>query len=384
MAASIWRYLSSYDRMKDLYNHLEEYGLIRRGQLAKALSSLSEAQLTRFFTEYREKAKRHTPRDGAPAGVMDLYPDSWEEAFPLKTIKQLALYINTLYIHDPFLASADDFDGLHANFHSVIRHAKTRDRLNAFRAEFLKTLTFVLALRPLAQAGIVRIIPTGLLHDKREPGAVYVQDMYGPQGQLQSDGSLKVPQLVLPPAFAEYVRNHVRLHDAHYQNGQLYISATDGVSMGNAFAVEFEGDHQPKVYLLTQVGVDKERHDIAGQRVMTMAFKFNRQVEQNEGTFRNWVIGESQQYIRERMNRLTQDLSLAAQANARFITTQPASADLAGLCLGESPKDEPVVNALLSLKLPYFDDVSIKDLAKARADEAAFVDFQVGARQGLR
>ena len=204
-----------------------------------------------------------------------------------------------------------------------------------------------------------------------------MQDMYGPQGQLQSDGSLKVPQLVLPPAFAEYVRNHVRLHDAHYQNGQLYISATDGVSMGNAFAVEFEGDHQPKVYLLTQVGVDKERHDIAGQRVMTMAFKFNRQVEQNEGTFRNWVIGESQQYIRERMNRLTQDLSLAAQANARFITTQPASADLAGLCLGESPKDEPVVNALLSLKLPYFDDVSIKDLAKARADEAAFVDFQV-------
>jgi hypothetical protein len=45
---------------------------------------------------------------------------------------------------------------------------------------------------------------------------------------MQSDGSVKRPELVLPPAFADYIEQHLKLHDARFKEGQLYITSSEG------------------------------------------------------------------------------------------------------------------------------------------------------------
>ena len=361
--------------MKELFEHLDSFGLGSEVSLENTLRRWGDSELTRFFESYADLASRRSLIYKAELGATDIYPDSTTGLIPHTTIAQLAVYVNRFYIHDPLLDLAQDYFELDTHFERIIRHPEREDRLVEFRRQLASGIGAILRLRPLAEAGIIHITPTQFVRQLREPGAVYSSDMYGPDGQFQASGKIEQPVLALPPRFVEYIENHLRIFPARFEDGQVVIYTDEALKTTRAIAVRFDDETVPRVYCLSSLSVPP--NGAGDERVINMTFNLsNPEGDLDERTFRSWVRGECQKYIRQKLDTLQTDLFLACQAKAHFLTTLQSSHDLAGLSMGDSPSKPVTTNTLLKIELPYLDNVTMHDIANARRDEAAFHDFR--------
>ena len=218
----------------------------------------------------------------------------------MELIRQLCLYANRFYIHDPILLLEDDFWSLDTNIELVMRLKSRGDRISHFRSKVERKLTDLLAVRSLAEAGILHVTPTVFARNRPEPGAIYASDMYGPSGQYQGQREIQSPVLELPPGLTDYINEHLVILPVRFENGRLVIIEDATQKFTNSIAVRFDDGAVPMVFCLLDV-----RHAEKGRLGLKMTFRFAPDDDSMDiATRRQWVLGESQKYIRGRLDDL--------------------------------------------------------------------------------
>lgn len=366
--------------MNNLFSLLDSFGLNEPSSLGERLANWGDEEFQRFFDAYSESAKNRPLVVPSGLGSTDVFPDSASGPIPLELIRQLCMYVNRFYIHDPILLLEDSFLTLDTNFLRVMQSPSREKRLSQFRGKVESDVSGLLALRPLAEAGILHVTPTAFARNRREPGALYASDMYGPSGQLQGEGKIESPVLELAPGLAVYINEHLVVLPVRFEGGRPIILMNEGLKPTNSVAVQFDDCAVPMIFCLTDVRISEKR-----KLVIEMRFDYSPTEDAfDSDTFRHWVLGESQNYVRYRLNDLHTDLYLSALAGAHFLTPVASSRDLATVNLERGSSSNPVLNTLLKLELPFLSGVSLQELAKARQNEAAFNDFRVALDKAFR
>jgi len=363
--------------MRDVYQHLKSYGLAKQGDVERRLGKLSEAELSNFLESYLEVANKRPLAIRAKAGATDIYPDSWAMLMPLELIRQFGIYANRIYIHDPLIEMAHEWPHLHAMVPYVIKFRRRDERIAYYRARLASRIEKILELQPFVESDIIHLAPTELVQHKREPGAMYADDLYGPEGAAEDILELGEKPQQIPPKFVEYCDNHLMVLPAKYVDDEPTILESETLSPRDMIAIRFADDPSPKFYQLGSIVVPPKTSE-TDDRTFIRVFDIEGRRPVDSRTFRHWVEGSKRKTAVERMARLQNDLLLAAMARAKFITNLPVSRDLAQLNLAPTITVEgaDVITALLRLDLPFFENASLSAIAKARQDEAAFEEFR--------
>ena len=146
--------------MNNLFSLLDSFGLNEPSSLGERLANWGDEEFQRFFDAYSESAKNRPLVVPSGLGSTDVFPDSASGPIPLELIRQLCMYVNRFYIHDPILLLEDSFLTLDTNFLRVMRSPSREKRLSQFRGKVESDVSGLLALRPLAEAGILHVTPT--------------------------------------------------------------------------------------------------------------------------------------------------------------------------------------------------------------------------------
>lgn len=347
----------------DIYDHLSAYGFDTLGQVAQRLFKLSDAELTQFFTIYKIRAENHELIIAASMGQIDIYPDSWDASLPPEVVKQLALYANRVYLHDPLLELAVNWKHYKLDLSMLVQYGTEEERTRHYLWQVTEAIELLLALRPLVKAGIVHFTPTFLVQNHRNPGDIYTDDFYG--------NEVSAKPLDLPPAFRQYIRDHLKVVPAQYRERTPVLFVDKTLTPRNTIALFFEGDPSPRIQLLGDTSVSDTE-----EGVIHMHYSLEEQ-QPDEVMFWNWIEGTKRQAIVERLGRLQLDILLAETARAKFLTSLPASKDLAQLGIpNEGSTKADVLTALLKMELPYFNQATFSSIAQARQNEEAFEEFR--------
>lgn len=354
---------------------LESFGL-SSNQVKNRIKDWKEDNFERFFTDYIDSVRTQELVQLADRGSTDVFPDSIGGRLPITMIRQLCIYVNRIYIHDPILDLCEQFNSLDSHFEQIIRTPDRDDRFTNFRLRFEAIVEQFLELQPLITLGIVSVVPTQLVQIKREPGAFYDSDLYGPTGNF-SEGSITPPVMELPPGLADYINSSIRISPASFKDGELLIHQSEGLEKPRRMiAVRFADEVAPMVFCLSSLSLkDKQERD--DQIGFSMEFPLDGSGDNLDAkTFSHWVIGEAQKYVQQRLNELNTNIYLAATARAHFLTTVPSNRELIGIDLNTNDSKGGVLEALLEVDLPYLSNVEISELASARKDEMAFQEFR--------
>lgn len=366
-------------RYTQIYEHFSAYGLAERGTVAKRLAQLAQDELAQFLAIYKRQAEFRWLAKRALAGNTDIFPDSWDTAMNLDVVKQLAIYANRVYLHDRLLELACGWPGREYKLSSLLQFSSPQERERHALLEVAKAIEEMLALRPLVEAGIVYFTPTYLVQDHRDPRGVYLDNFYGDEGSAEALFGEETP-FEIPPAFRTYMRKHFHVIPARWENGRHLLSTSQVLSPRRMIALYFDGDLSPHIELLGHVSASDQE-----EGVIQMHYPFDEQTPPDEVLFWNWVEGTKRKVMTERLKRLQLDCEIAAVAGAKFLTSLPASRDLATLSTGEQvDKGTDPVTALLRMELPYFDRASFGSIAQARRNEVAFEDFRSAFNQAMR
>lgn len=360
--------------MSKLYLHLTEFGLDKKNSVPGIVKNFSQGRLEWFLNLYADEALK-VDLYANELGSTDIYPDSEAGIVPTELVRQLGMYANCFYLHDPLVHLLHKYKTLDSNMLAVAQQPNLRDRIAEFKKELVETVFALLRLRPLADLSYVRFLPT-TLYTHVDPSAVLMSAIYGPDGPVKRENVQP-----LSPAAIEFMQTKMRFLPAELVDGATILHINGELKPSNVIGIQIEGD-DPSIYCLTQL---RPNPDEAKRKAGIPAIYFDPKgrTPPPPEQFHNWINGERERCLRNRMGRLEHDLRTAARANASFLTTLPSSIELANLNLSQSPKENPVLNTLLQLRLPYFDKVSLEDVARARRNEFAFEEFRVALRKSL-
>ena len=358
--------------MQSMYRYLHAQGFVKHDEVGWRVARHTNAQLDRFFESYMTQSAKQLVELETEIGATDIYPDSQEGLIPLIIIKQLALYAHRIYIHDPLLKLAKEWQTRELSPTTLLQHGSLMKAEAFYRASLVENIQHMLTIEPLVQAGVVRIIPSFFTQPYRDPTKAYNDDFFGVEGSAVTILGGPLPP-ELPPSLREFCSDHVHVVPVRYDaDRKPILFASETLTPRRAIGVYFDHDPAPFVYHLGHVEADTQQKGIIHTH-----YSMEEATDIDEAQFWNWVQDTKRRVIDDRVGRLQQDLITAAKARARFLTSSPISKDLAALDLSSTKsRVDPVSTAVLEVQLPYFDQASITSIAKARQDEVAFEEFR--------
>lgn len=349
-----------------LYEFLSSYGLTTPQRVVKIVKNLTLDEVGRFLEKYREIQGDQTlvPRKGP--GFINAFNDSWVSALPSKTIKQLCLFTDTIYLKDPLVEEYYLFKSMNINPAYVLSYPNQESRTDVVRNSLINSLQMLLRLRPLVEMGIVVVLPMQLLAGRKEPGAMYSDSFYGPKKEhLPSFEANPFPTHV-----QMYLESHLMIHPVKYENNSLAIHIDEKLAPTRMISVGFPDDC-PKIFHLFDIQKMDEKTKSFGMYLDI----YGKGKPVDIDTFNNWVEGSCNQYVSERLKVLQTDAQLASETNSRLLTPSKTSKDLLNLICSAGVETDELIN-YIDINLPYFESVTEKSLAKARKNEAAFEEFR--------
>jgi hypothetical protein len=365
--------------MKILYDKLAKLGLKKPKDVDKRIGNLSESEIESFLHEYHEFISKHGKVKRAQIGEVCIFPDSWANPIPLKLIKQLCIYVNRIYIHDPLLDHLLEWKGLNLDPNYVFKYPDKDSKVREFSKGLLETLKGLLILKPLILDEIITLVPSQLVGFQKEPGAIYTDTLYGPKGSFREILKQEDPIEQIPEQLIAYAESNLKVYPAKMIDGIPTLLFREELKDQNMIALMFENDPRPKVYMFFSIIPPK-----GNKRKIQMSFDLNGKAGDIQ-TFKNWVKGSRNEFIFERISNLQKDLYLSELSNSTFLTNVQASSDLASINLDDKSKVSinEVMTTLMNIDLPYFKKVQVEDILKARKNEAAFEEFRIALYKAL-
>lgn len=359
--------------MYDIYKHLFEYGLTKRGEVRKRLTKFSERRLSKFLGLYMELAQKQALVAPRNRNAVDIFPDRAAHELTFDLVQQLAMYANRIYVHDEVVKLAYLWHDLDSVFNHL-RHNTRAERVEYFLDKLAHEVETLLELRPFVEAGIVYLTPSDIPVPKREPMTSSLEDIF------TSDGPAKEwPEI--PTTFQAYCNAHLKVYPARYDARGNPFPLEKPLSLSsprNMIAISFEDDPFLMFYHLFEHDIYHEGLDDGSLEIISH-FDIHGRSSVDPSLFRHWVEGSKRQFFIERMKYLQNDWYLASQAKSRFITNLASSRDLMLLSLGGdvSLNTLDTLGAFLRMELPFFENASPEAVVKARRNEAAFEEFRL-------
>jgi hypothetical protein len=208
--------------MRDLYEHLRAYGLVKRDDVTRRLDGFTESELSGLLESYLEAVSKRPLVFRSPLGVTDIYPDSRAMPLPLDIIRQLAIYAGRIYVHDPLLDMVYKWKNLDFDVALVAQYPTREQRAAHFRDKLGSVVEKLLLLQPLVEPDIIHLAPTQLVQPRREPGALYKEDFYGPAEDFMDKESRRTLQ-DLPPQLREYCERSLSVLPAELVDGGVVV-----------------------------------------------------------------------------------------------------------------------------------------------------------------
>jgi len=370
--------------MHFVYDYLRSYGLSERGTLLTRLFRMSESELATFFASYRRRCGLQPPPPRALLGAIDIYPDRWMTKLPRETIKQLAIYANTIYVHDPLLDMGYEWEHLDTNLGFLAARGKRNERHAYFRMLTAATLDQILDLRPLVELGVVQFLPSRLTEETPDPDAIYEENIYGSQGSAADLNGR--PRPTIPLSIQEYCETHLCVAPLHGTDKGLVLQSPETLTTQRLLGLYFAGDpsYIPRGLAHIRRPETPDALESPDDRYSFMSeLDLSGEALADQETFTHWLRDCRTDVILEKLTQLRRDLRVAERVGATYLTALPASRDLAQLAFGHTAHPDDALATHLSLDLPYFDRVDIASLARARQEIAAFEEFRVGYVHGM-
>jgi hypothetical protein len=364
--------------MKSIIENLQSFGLTNPETLQTRISGWGANEFDKFFESHFKSLQGQHFVTPSPLGNIDVYPDSACGQLPIPLVKQLALYANRVYLHDPILTAHESYSSLNFNAGLILKHKDPLERLGHWKEGFLRIIRQLNELLPLVEVGVVHLSPSQLLRTRRDPRGLYADNLYGLDGQF---GSNESSELTYPPAIVDYVNKRLHVYNCSISsNGQVEIFFKDELRPGRSIAIMFDDGLLPSYFLLGNLE-PKEQRD--GFLRVKMEYSPSDPQPVDEKIFEHWYIGEARKVVRNRIDQLTTDIEMAARAGARLLTSIPSNAHLLGLST-DPDKGDNLLAACLEFELPYFEHVRTSDIARARQNESAFHEFRESLQAAVK
>ncbi len=374
--------------MHDLYTHLRSHGFLKGHNVSPRLAKFSRPKLASLLESYIDLARKRPIVFRADLGATEIYPDSRGTGLPISIIRQLAIYARRIYLHDPLLNLAYEWQQLDHNMPLLVKYKTREERTEYFKRKLDTEIEELLKLEPLVEAGIIHVAPTELTLFKRDPKDLYIDDFYGSSTLMDDATGRRKTIADLSPQLKKYCEEKLVVFPAAFVNEEPTILDGEGFFPRNMIATGFADD--PSVHkwyqLFDILPTGKTSSDEKAGMNVQMYFDAQHKKTVDPGMFKNWVEGSKYKTVEEILDRLQNDVVLSAMAGAKFITDFPSSRDIALIDLNPaSPtSSSKVVTALLKFDLPYFDRVDFSSIAKARQDEVAFEEFRIALDKAFR
>jgi hypothetical protein len=279
-------------------------------------------------------------------------------------------------VPDPLIARVSQWQNLDFEPYLTIKFPSRDDRVKYFLHRLALEIEDLLEIQSLVDADIVHLSPSELLQYSKDPRVQYASDVYGPEGSLINVLELKKEQQKLPPMVLEYCNHNLITFPASLVDNEPVIHPPETLGPCDMIAIKFRGDPVPKLYQFHIMQVFDD--PVTGQKGWVSSFNIHERSRIDPLTFHHWEQGSRRETTLERMDRLYKDLYLARIAKAKFITSLPASRNLAQLSLDFDieRKGSNVITALLRIDLPYFEGTDLSKIVEARRNELAFEEFR--------
>ncbi len=350
--------------MNEPYEFLETVGLQKTKDVRKVLSRWSYNDVIGFLVNYSNMSSKRQPPTQAAPGTLSILPDSQSDIFGLSTLKQLSLYLDRVYLHDPIPGILRKYQEI-----GIMPDPSSRtDRKIELRSQLISTLEHLVEIKPLATIGVISIQPTYLSELAQPPGAMYLDDVFHDDGTPAQD---PMDGLDCKADLEKYVAENVEIFLVDPVTQRPISKQNANLNTSRAIGVQIRGDAFSTVRMFFEIMPESLNE---GTHEFQMRLDHRSVIDQTK--FNNWKNAEAKKLVVRRLRRIQRDISLARLVGATLLTDITVTHDLMPYAAGAKTKESKYARSLLELQLPFFDQVSISSLAKARADELAYSEFR--------
>jgi hypothetical protein len=345
------------------YCFLSSVGLKKAKDVRRICSRWSKAELTRFLVDYANMSLKRELPEQATNGSLSVLPDSQSDLYALSTIKQLALYLDRVFLHDPIPAILRDFQEVKL----IPNQSSHSGRETVLRSNLVHSLEHLLKLKPLAKIGVITIQPTSLSDLAQPPGAVFSDDLFYGDGRPGRD---PMEGLDCKANLEKYLENVQIFPLDPLSHRPIPVMSTEPIT-SRAIQLQIRGDVSSRIRMFFEIlpkPVDQDGYQFQ--------CRLDKQKSLDWSKFSNWANAEAKKLVVQRLNQVKRDVSLARFVGATLLTNIAVTRDLMPFAVGAQVDEVKPLSSLMELQLPFFEHASISSLAKARTNEIAYSEFR--------
>jgi hypothetical protein len=349
------------------YQILESGGFLDKRGISKSFNKLSNDDIKKTLGMYRdfyiknESALFNLAK--AKSSEVSIMPECVSQRVSLSLLIQLGLYVHRVVVSDPLLGKTipDRF-----KYMPLVRKNEIPEYQ---RKDVRRALEQLAAIRPMVEAGYVRLLPLEFLQEPPYPIPVtYSKDAWAHS---------------LPPSTMKFCRDNAAVDGGQLTSkGQLIITGPLE-SPCRVIRIRFKDDPSlGYIYNLFHIkGVDEKSHTVFSVLSPDSPSPDGR-------LFAQWLFQSIDRAGLTRVSEIERDLYVAAVTNSSLLTQSRFVDRLLTQDIGKdvkAGKKNQVVTGLLEMNLPVFSDISPAELMKVRREEGeAFEAFRMALDAGIR
>jgi hypothetical protein len=349
-----------------LFDFLSESFLFDGSLINDQFNSVSEGEILKELERYREFCLSSAAEleHEALSNPSNLKLFSGIRRVPPGLLKQSAFYVEQHILYDPLFELTHRMDNndqaLDALF-GLKREPFDKSRLSQV-ASYLKSLT------PMVVANYVKLLPTSYFFE--------------PPDQIPFRHSATGFADVLPEPLMRFFQDNAIVESIKVVDGKMTIDGS--FELGRDIHIRFKdhGIDDARGYKLAKQYIKSK--DDETRTVNSIIFRTEEPPDQ--ATFDHWVFQSINQTAEHFYRRVFLENTFAVKYGASYMTKSPLVFKLLEQIMPvEGTVQTNTINALLSVEIPFLDQVDIETLMKVRTEEGeVFKSFRLELDKQLR
>lgn len=355
-----------------VFDFLTESFLFDDGRISDRFGSTPEADILKELRRYREFCLSSAAEleQEASGKTSNLKLFSGVRRVGLRLLKQSAFYIEQHILYDPLF----ELTSWKPPHEDQVRNAYNamlggREASSSFDKEKLaKIVAYLKALTPMVAAGYVKLLPTSYFFEPPDQFPL----KYSENGFADA----------VPASLLNFFHENAVVESVKMQGGAMIVDGSFELGRGIHVRFEDHGGEDTRLYWLAQQEIQPMKPGEQTLRVSTFLPPWPPEQEE----FDRWVYQSINQTAGPLYRRLVLENTFAVRYGASYFSNSPFVFRLLEQVVPvEDTIQTNTANALMSVELPFLDEVDVETLMKVRQEEGeAFQSFRLELDKQLR
>jgi hypothetical protein len=349
-----------------VYDYLSESFLFDDSLIGEQFGSMSEGEILRELSCYREFCLAAKPEleQEASRKTSNLKLFSGIKRVDPRFLKQSAFYVEQHILYDPLFELTERTVPRDQAFRSFLGSKETPFN----KKQLSQVLNYLKALTPMVAADYVKLLPTSYFFEAPE--------------QLPFRHSETGFADVLPEPLIKFFQDNAIVGSAKIENGSMMVGGK--LELGRGIFVRFKdhGGDDARPYMLFEEHVQSvNREERTVESLLVMPDRLPEQA-----VFDRWVFQSVNQTAEHLYRRILLENTFAVRFGASYLSGSPFVFRLLEQVVPvEDTIQTNTANALMSIELPFLDQVDVETLMRVRQEEGeAFQSFRLELDKHLR